>query len=448
MPSLMLLFHYYRPDDVVGARHMTELAEGLARRGWDVTASPCNRGCRDESRVYPAHEELDGVRVRRVWRPPLTQRTTLGRMLNATWMITAWGAASVARARPDVILIGAEPVMSVLVALVWRLFQPRTRIVHWCFDLYPEAAIADSLLRPGSLPVSLLTRLVRAAYHRCDLIADMGPCMSSKLERYRSPARTTTLTPWALVEPSEPLPVSRSERANLFGNASFGLLYSGNFGRAHSYEPVLALARHISDTSIAFAFSIRGNCESAVRSAVSPSDRNITIVPFAPEGDLADRLSAADVHIVTLKPGWTGTVVPSKFFGALAVGRPVLFCGDSESSIARWIHQHQVGWVLQSDSDIPRIASELKSLAGDPARRTDLNARCHRVYRDFFGREQILARWNTELRQLLVPRSSALADRFLATTNPPTPLPPTLPKRRTEQSPRDVDRKSTRLNSS
>ena len=66
---------------------------------------------------------------------------------------------------------------------------------------------------------------------------------------------------------------------------------------------------------------------------------------FAPEAELEKRLTACDLHLVSLRPEWTGTVVPSKFFGALAAGRGVVFAGSPESAIARWIDEHQVGWV-------------------------------------------------------------------------------------------------------
>ena len=74
-------------------------------------------------------------------------------------------------------------------------------------------------------------------------------------------------------------------------------------------------------------------------------------MPFAfKQSDLEVRLSAADIHVVTLRDEWTGTVVPSKFFGALAVGRPVLFAGSPKSAVARWIVKHRVGWVLTESS--------------------------------------------------------------------------------------------------
>ena len=123
-------------------------------------------------------------------------------------------------------------------------------------------------------------------------------------------------------------------------------MYSGNFGRAHSYDEILSIARALRGQSIRFAFSVRGNRFDELRRAVSEEDSNIAFVPFAAEDRLQARLSAADIHIVTLREEWTGSVVPSKFFGALAAGRPVLFVGSRRSAIAHWIEEHRVGWIL------------------------------------------------------------------------------------------------------
>src|SRR5689334_19786832 len=98
-PRAAVLYHYFYPDDVVSARHFGEFCAGLVERGWDVEAMPCNRGCRDETLAYQAQEHWEGVDIRRVWRPRFRQASSLGRVLNAAWMIVAWCAALARRSR-------------------------------------------------------------------------------------------------------------------------------------------------------------------------------------------------------------------------------------------------------------------------------------------------------------------------------------------------------------
>ncbi len=408
MPEALILYHYLYPDDVASAVHMSELCAGLVQRGWDVTAMPCGRGCRDESKSYPSKSVWNGVTIQRVWRPRFRQASTPGRLLNAAWMVARWSlSAWNPRRHRDVVLIGTDPVLSIFVAPFWRFFRPKTKIALWCFDLYPEAAYAEGALRRVGLAASVLRFLLIRAYSSCDLIVDIGECARSLLETYRSPARAVTLVPWALCEPAA-LPASApAERTAIFGDARLALLYSGNFGRAHSLDDLLDLARRLRGRGVHLAFSIRGNRADWVRAALTAADVNVSVVEFAAPAELDSRLASADIHVVTLRQQWTGTVVPSKFFAALAAGRPVLFCGSPQSSIAACIEEFGLGWVL-APGDAPRIAEVLVRLLETPAELRRMQEHCFRTYQERFARRITLDRWDDELRGLLGPPRTGL----------------------------------------
>jgi glycosyltransferase involved in cell wall biosynthesis len=312
-------------------------------------------------------------------------------------MICAWSLHSLGT-KPDVLIIGTDPVLSLVAAIPWKLVRKGTRVVHWCFDLYPEAAVCDGILKPGPL-LAALRSIMRAAYRRVDLIADVGDCMRQRLCKYSSPARMTTLPPWAVVESPGPLPTDPIERTNIFGNAELGLMYSGNFGRAHSFTELLTIARAMRDVDAHFAFSVRGNRAAEFRDAVTSHDHNISFVSFAPHDRLGVRLSAADIHVVSLRSEWTGTVMPSKFFGALAVGRPVLFIGSDDSFAARIIRKYRVGWVCSPGAELT-IVDELRTLSKRLPHMQELREHCYRVYQTHFSRELLLDGFDLDLRAL------------------------------------------------
>jgi len=401
MPRALVFYHYLHPDDVVSAVHFTGLCVGLRERGWDVEAVGCNRACRNDGSRFPSELVYQGVRIRHAWRPGFRQSAGAGRLLNAAWMIARWCGAALERTNPDVVIVGSDPILSVLVAPFWKTLRPHVPVAHWCFDLYPEAAIAAGLLAPSGIASRTIEAAMGMAYRNCDLIADLGPCMRRRLERYNSPARKATLVPWALAEPPGPVPADPVERGILFGNARLGLLYSGTLGRAHSFEPLLRLARQLRKEPVALAFGVRGNSTRVLAEALAAGPcGNVRIAPFVTAERLENRLAAADIHVVTLRQEWTGTVVPSKFFGALAIGRPVLFVGSRQSSIARWIEEHRLGWVLE-DGTSRAVQQELTALAGNPERLMEMFSHCHRVYRDHFARRLTLGRWNLELTDLV-----------------------------------------------
>lgn len=401
MPKAFIFYQYFYPDDVISSIHFSELCNGLVDRGWEVSAFPCNRGCRDESRRYSPRDEWRNILIKRLWRPKLEQASTLGRLFNALWLIVRWSLLALhPKLKPDVLVVGTDPVLSIVVAPFWRFFKPQTKIVHWCFDLYPEAAFAEGILRKESRLAKLICKFLKHSYAACNLIVDIGPCMRQLLADYGSPAKTLTLVPWAMEEPDSALRISVQERESIFSGANLALMYSGNFGRAHSYLDLLELVRLLRSEDVQLAFSVRGNREEELYRAVGTDDFNVRFVPFAPQEKLRERLACADIHIVSLRDEWTGTVVPSKFFGALAVGRPVLFCGRSDSAIAKWIAEHEIGWVLSRGRG-NEVAKELRAFAASPSARELMFQHCHRVYHEQFSRDIIIDRWATSLSNLI-----------------------------------------------
>jgi glycosyltransferase involved in cell wall biosynthesis len=396
VPRVLLLYHFFHPDDVVSAQHFSDLAAGLASRGWQVTVLTSDRSCRDANRRYPKREEWNGIDIVRVHRPAWSQSRAVARLLNSAWMTIAWLLRSLTLGSFDVVVVGTDPAFAPLLLVPLRLLRPATPFVVWCFDLYPEAIASEGMGRGASLLVPVARWLMGQAYRRCQVLVDIGPRMRSRLAAYRSGARQETLAPWALVEPPRIRPPAPPLRAELFPRGKLALLYSGTMGRAHDYELILRLARRCRERSgddVSFCFACRGNRVRDLRDAVRSDDTNVHFAPFADLSDLGPRLESADLHVLSLRPEWSGIVVPSKFFGSLAVGRPVLFAGPRDSEIAVWIEQHDVGLALRPEN-IDAVVDTLHELQQDPARLERWQQNAVRVYRQMFSREVSLDLWD------------------------------------------------------
>jgi glycosyltransferase involved in cell wall biosynthesis len=399
MAKVLLLYHYFHPDDVAGALQFTGLGEGLVQKRFEVESWPCNHSCHHEEQTYSLKpERVGGVLVRRVWRPAFNQHRFLGRILNSAWVEMSWFFRALFSNAPDALIIGTDPIFAVLLIPFLKLRWPRTKFIHWCFDLYPDYALAEGIVKENGLTVRLLRKLLHRAYGVCDLVVDLGSCMRQKLDSYPIRKRAT-LTPWALVEPVEAMETDPVERELLFGKNQLGFLYSGNLSHPHRYALILVLARKMGNGAV-FAFSARGNRVRELKSDVGPEDTNIRFVPFAPPDKLLSRLTAPDIHLVSLRSSYTGIAVPSKFFGALAVGRPVLFEGDENSAIAGWIKEHQVGWVVVPGK-LAEVEKSLKEFSSDPERRDEMFRRCFRVYQEQFSKKAVLNGWENEIKKLL-----------------------------------------------
>jgi glycosyltransferase involved in cell wall biosynthesis len=224
--------------------------------------------------------------------------------------------------------------------------------------------------------------------------------MRAALLKYPSAARRETIVPWAFEEPEAPLPIAVSERLSVFGETPLALLYSGSFGRAHSYEELLDLAEILRPSGAKLVFSVRGKRQEELKQAVLKRNAGIGLVPFASSDKLQDRLACADVHVVTLRSNWTGMVVPSKFFGALAAGRPILFVGSPDSSLAQWIREFDIGWVLTSEN-LAQVATQLLAYVDSSDEIQAMKQRCFAVYRQFFSQASQIEKFDHVLRSLL-----------------------------------------------
>ena len=412
----LIAYHFFHPDDVVSARLFSDLAVGLGARGWDVTALTSVRSWSAPRESYAQHETWQGVRIERVGRPSWDQRKPAERLLNSAWLLAAWLARSRSLGPFDAVVLGSDPAFAPLLFLPLARIWPSTVLAHWCFDVYPEVIGADGGARRARPLIPVARAMMGAAYRRCDVVVDLGPRMRERLSEYSTSALRETLVPWALVEPAGASDAGDPEiRRQLFGEARLGLLYSGTLGRAHDVSAFVALARLCrarSGTRIAFAFSSRGHGVGELRRSLRSEDHNIRIVPFSSESELGDRLSCADIHLLSLRQEWSGLVVPSKFFGALAVGRPVLYSGPPDSDVARLIRDLNVGWTLQGPDSVA-MALLLEQLAGSRTELEEAQSRARTAYDTNFRKDVTIGRWDALLRRLVQGRRGGGSTRAL-----------------------------------
>jgi glycosyltransferase involved in cell wall biosynthesis len=100
-------------------------------------------------------------------------------------------------------------------------------------------------------------------------------------------------------------------------------------------------------TRFRFVFFGRGRRRAEVEAFLKGHpDLPVELHDYVAEEELAAHLRSADVHVASLDPAWTGTMLPSKLQGIFAAGRPVVFVGGEDSSMAAWVRQSGAGWVV------------------------------------------------------------------------------------------------------
>jgi glycosyltransferase involved in cell wall biosynthesis len=127
--------------------------------------------------------------------------------------------------------------------------------------------------------------------------------------------------------------------------------YAGRHGKTHNLEPLIEAATQLTDQPILFQFIGGGDKKEKLQRMARDRDlENVMFLPYQPMEKLDTVLAAADVAVVCLETRFTGVSVPSKTYGIMASGTPVLGFLDAESEIGRTIQENQCGFVLEDPS--------------------------------------------------------------------------------------------------
>ena len=212
--------------------------------------------------------------------------------------------------------------------------------------------------------------------------------MAERLES-RGAAHVTVVPNWApsgvRVLPRAGNPFRAEHGLGDAEGTPFVAMYSGNLGLAHPVGAILDAAERLAAThpDVRVVFVGDGPRRAwAEAETVRRGLATVRFLPFQPAERLAESLGAADVHLVAMEESLAGLVVPSKLYGALAAGRPVVFVGPEASEAARLLRENTCGSVVAGVAPHAlgdAIADAIASWAERPDARAAAGARAARV---------------------------------------------------------------------
>jgi len=415
--KLIFLNRFFHPDHSATSQILSDLAFALAERGRKVAVITGRQRYDAPKHVLLTKETIAGVSVHRVWASRFGRANLPGRAVDyATfYMSSAWRLWCLAE-RGDVVIAKTDPPMvSVFAAAVCWLRG--ARLINWLQDIFPETA---QNLGVGGRAATLAYGLMRWLRDRSLMAAHMnvvlGKRMAERVLSFDVPGdRVRIIHNWADGSAVAP----RSHETNALraewelGN-DFVVAYSGNLGRAHDVETVLDAMRLVASASDA---AIPGSSKPAFRSVLwlfigegalfghlkaEVARRGFTSVrfkPYQPRALLAESLSAGDVHLISLRPDLEGLIVPSKFYGVAAVGRPTIFIGDLNGEIAELVARHQCGRTVAIGNGA-QLSQTVLELARDEGQCRLMGKHAREAFEAEFDKPLAIARWETLLGEI------------------------------------------------
>jgi len=368
MARILFVNRFYWPDETATGQLLTDLAETLARRGREVavmTSLPPGAGPLPGRRKGVTIERLGSSRLDR---PGLSAKF---RDFASFWVRSLVRLAQTTR-RGDTIVAMTDPPM-LGTGAAWIARMRRAACVQWIQDIYPELAVELS----GRRSPRLLLPLRDGAWRWSAACVTLGPGMAAVVAASRVDAARLHIIPnWVPFGLGPPAAGAAAEVRAAWGVADrFVVGYSGNLGRVHDLDAVLALATALrNETGIVFALVGTGAGRKAIEAEASRRGlANLQMFPAQPREHLAASLSAADIHLVTLRAGCEKYVLPSKLYGVAAVGRPVLFLGPLDSDAARMVIDGGFGIAIDA-GHTAEAASVLRRLGANPVARARMGA--------------------------------------------------------------------------
>jgi len=369
---ILLLNEYYPPDTSATAKMAQGVAETLAKRH-EVTVL-AGRPSYDPDERYPYALLRRDVRNRVVIERVGSTAYPRHRMRRRVSNYLTYLALALPRAlaiRPDLILAMTDPpVAGIAGALVARLAgRP---FVYNIRDLYPDMAIGGQIVRPSRW-VEQWEKMHRHALRRAARVIVLGDDMRDRILAKGVAAERVVVvrdgTMSAASMPAEDDAVVREIRCGF----PFVVLHAGNLGFYGAWGTLLAAAEILRHENIGLVFIGEG-ANRQVLQAEAADRGNVRFLPFRPVEQVPHVMRAGDVHIVTVRRGLEGVVVPSKIYGILAAGRPVLALADMRSDAARIVVESGCGLAVDPDDSVG-AARAILDLRDHPARLMDMGGR-------------------------------------------------------------------------
>ena len=410
--NLLVISQTFVPDPASVGQYMTEVAVEMARRGHRVRVMTSARGYEDASIKYPLRQNLQGVEIRRLPMGSLGKKSIPLRVLGTASFMIQCLVAALFTPNVDAIFFSTSPPLVGMIATLVHILR-RVPLAYWAMDLNPDQLIAMGKLKADGPVARLLEGANRMILRESSLVVALDRFMADRLAPRADGlrGRMMVMPPW----PPEDHLQTASSRPNPFRIAhglegKFVVMYSGNHSPSNPLTTLLRAAVQLRDEpGLCFVFVGGGSGKKEVEQFIAEHRlSNVLSLAYQPLQTLGDSLAAADVHVVSLGNEMVGIIHPCKIYGAMAVGRPILYFGPRPSHVSDLLDRHPIGWhVAHGDVDqAVRTLRQIKST--DPSVLAEMGRTCQNVLKDELSQQLLKRRFCDALESVLTQGAAGI----------------------------------------
>lgn len=389
--TILIISQVYLPDPAAVGMQVADAAAELVNRGYKVRVLTADHGYDDPSQVYPRREVIDGVEILRLPFSSFGKKSIATRLVSGSFFVAQASVVGTFIKGVDAILVTTAPPMCAIAALVVG-FLRHAPIAYWVMDLNPDQMVALGRIAETSPIVKAFDALNRTILTRAKLVVALDKFMAERLcRKVDVSAKLKVLPPWPHDNHLESIDHASNPFRKEHGlEEKFVVMYSGNHGPSSPVTTCLNAASLLADRhDIVFLFVGGGVGKAEVETAISNGATNVHSLPYQPLQTIKYSLSAADVHLVTVGDSIVGVVHPSKIYGAMSIGRPILLTAPAECHATPLVEPMSAGsHVLNGDA--VGAADAIRRMADMPSSERDqLGKNARQAIRKNYSRDSL-----------------------------------------------------------
>jgi colanic acid biosynthesis glycosyl transferase WcaI len=393
--EIVIHSQYYYPELGAPQARLTDLAQGLARRGHEVTVITAMPNY-PQGRIYPGYggmirgNQSNGVDIVRTFIYATQKTDYLPRLTNYfSFVFSSCILGGILINEPDYILTESPP----LFLGISGYALSRWKRAKWIFnvsDLWPESAVRLGIIHDG-LALKLSQALEKFCYQQAWIISGQSRSILKNIHERYPEVRTFHFSNGVDTSLFNKGARSTEWRNHLGHGSEIVALYAGLHGLAQGLDQILLTAKNLqSATDLIIAFLGDGpEKHSLMAKAKNLGLTNVRFLDPVPREEMPSIIAAADICLVPLRYHIPGAV-PSKLYEAMAGSKPVVLVANGEA--AQIVNEYNAGIVVEP-GDVHGIARAIKTLAENPSMRKSMGESGRKAAIEHYDRGNIVEKF-------------------------------------------------------